>query len=74
MRAFIVAITGWLIGSAVMPAAAKPADAAFLSREAVVAWVDGYRQRPEPHRLPAAVKALSRAGACNCDQLAEFAL
>ena len=72
MRAFIVAIAGSLIGAAVVPAAAKPADAAFLSREAVVAWVDGYRQRPEPHRLPAAVKALSRAGALRDPESAGF--
>ena len=72
MRAFIVAIAGSLIWAAVVPAAAKPADAAFLSREAVVAWVDGYRQRPEPHRLPAAVKALSRAGALRDPESAGF--
>ena len=54
-------------------AGAKPsAPVEFLSREAVVAWIDGYRHKPEPSRLPAAVKALSRANALRDPEAAGF--
>lgn len=43
-------------------AMAKPSAKSFLSREAVVSWFDDYRHKPEPARLPAAVKTLSQAG------------
>ncbi len=35
----------------------------FASRDAVSDWMDGYRHRPEPQRLPAAMRALVRANA-----------
>ena len=59
------AIAAW-VALVVLPAsaaAAAPAKGAFLSREAAVAWADNYRHNPEPSRLPAAVQALSKAGA-----------
>ncbi len=43
------------------PSKADPA-AAFASQEAILRWVNGYRTKPEPHLLPAAVKAMSRLG------------
>lgn len=55
-----------LVALALLPApvlGAAAANAEFFSRDAVVEWMDGYRQRPEPARLPAAVRALSKAGA-----------
>ncbi len=54
-------------------ASAKPSiPTEFLSREAVVTWADGYRHKPEPSRLPAAVKALSRANALRDPEAAGF--
>jgi hypothetical protein len=35
----------------------------FTSSEDVLSWMTGYRQKPEPMRLPAAVKAMSKYGA-----------
>jgi hypothetical protein len=43
------------------PAAAAPPS--FDSTEAILRWVNGYRLKPEPMRVPDAVRALSRAGA-----------
>ena len=57
-------------GIAILGALLTPVDAAplantndFVSRAAVIEWIDGYRNKPEPSRLPAAVKALSVSGA-----------
>ncbi|MTW14873.1 hypothetical protein GJ689_01395 [Rhodoplanes serenus] len=44
-------------------AAATPAPAGFESADAVLRWMAGYRGRPEPTRLPAAIATLSAAGA-----------
>ena len=52
--------------------AAPPPSGEFLSREAVVTWVDNYRLKPEPARLPAAVRALSKAGALRDPENAGF--
>jgi hypothetical protein len=43
-------------------AAAVPRDAEFASRDAVDRWVANYRAKPDPNRLPAAVRALSALG------------
>ena len=43
--------------------ATAAADTEFLTRASVIEWIDGYRNKPEPQRLPAAVKALSQSGA-----------
>lgn len=53
---------------ALLPAhaqAARPAQAKieFISRAAIMEWIDAYRAKPDPARLPAAVRALSQAGA-----------
>ena len=54
-------------------AIAKPSSKIeFLSREAVVTWVDSYRHRPEPARVPSAVRALSKAGALRDPESAGF--
>jgi hypothetical protein len=44
----------------------------FHSRSAVVEWMDTYRHKPEPARLPAAVRALSQAGALREPEAAAF--
>jgi hypothetical protein len=70
-----------LAALAALPAALMaPADAAapkrieFHSRAAVMQWMDGYRHTPEPERLPAAVRALSEAGALREPESAGFYL
>lgn len=53
-----------LFAGTMLPAAAatqRPAE--FLSSDAVLTWMNGYRHRPEPQRLPAAIQAMSRYGA-----------
>jgi hypothetical protein len=44
----------------------------FLSRNAVIEWMEGYRHKPEPARLPAAVQALSEAGALRDPEAAGY--
>lgn len=38
----------------------RPAD--FISSDEVLTWINGYRHKPDPQRLPAAVRATSRFG------------
>jgi hypothetical protein len=60
--------------AALLALAAPEAQAkgAFLSRAAVISWADGYRHKPEPARLPAAVRALSQSGALRDPENAGF--
>ena len=51
---FVVAV--W---SAVPAAAAAPPSAASFSTGAVLKWINDYRRRPQPDKLPAVVRALS---------------
>lgn len=44
----------------------------FYSRSDVVEWMDGYRLKPEPARLPAAIHALSEAGTLRDPEAAGF--
>lgn len=46
----------------------------FYSKDAVIEWMDGYRHKPEPARLPAAVRALSKAGALRDPEQAGFVI
>lgn len=48
---------------AIVQAAAAQRPAEFPSSDAVLTWINGYRHKPEPQRLPAAVQAMSRYGA-----------
>jgi hypothetical protein len=43
-------------------AAALPRTAEFSSQDAVSRWIANYRAKPDPTRLPAAVRALSQLG------------
>jgi hypothetical protein len=54
------------------PAAAQAAKNEFISRSDVTEWTDGYRMKPEPARLPAAVRVLSKAGALRDPEAAGF--
>ena len=48
----------------VVPASATPAgNGGFASGDAVMRWIMDYRLKPEPGRLPVAVRAMSRFGA-----------
>lgn len=38
----------------------RPAE--FISSDEVLTWINGYRHKPDPQRLPLAVKAMSRFG------------
>ena len=61
-----------LVALLLFPAPAMAAKSAFYTRDAVVAWADNYRHKPEPSRLPAAVQTLSKAGALRDPDSAAF--
>ncbi len=47
-----------------LPVQASPQRAAdFTSSDEVLTWINRYRHKPEPERLPAAIQAMSRYGA-----------
>jgi hypothetical protein len=52
--------------------AASGHDAEFLSRAEVMEWMESYRQKPAPARVPDAVKALSKAGALRDPETSGF--
>jgi hypothetical protein len=53
-----------VIGAWIAPAsAAPPGHIEFSSLDAVNRWMSNYRNKPQPARLPAAVRALSQFGA-----------
>jgi hypothetical protein len=53
-----------LVMGLVAPASAVPSGRIeFTSLDAVGAWINGYRAKPDPVRLPAAVRALGQLGA-----------
>jgi hypothetical protein len=52
-----------LLGSLAPASAAVPNRIEFSSLDAVSRWISSYRARPEPARLPQAVRALSAFGA-----------
>ncbi len=58
-----VAIAAVFIAGLIPHAVAAPQrPAEFLSSDEVLTWINGYRHRPEPQRLPLAIKATSRFG------------
>ncbi|MEA2980330.1 MAG: hypothetical protein QOF09_2153 [Alphaproteobacteria bacterium] len=54
------------------PIGASAGTSEFLSRASVIEWIDGYRNKPEPSRMPDAVRALSVAGALREPETAGF--
>ena len=64
-RGAFAAIVGLVIGLSLLVAPLTPARAVqppasgFNSNEAILKWINGYRHRPDPDRLPAVVHALS---------------
>jgi hypothetical protein len=63
MRALLAfVITAMLM----LPASASlPVESDFVSLDEVNKWIANYRAKPQPDRLPAAVRTLSRLGALN---------
>ncbi len=66
MRSTMAALLALLL--ACVPASAAPGNAPstkkaeFASTEHILRWINGYRLKPEPAKLPAAVKAMSELG------------
>jgi hypothetical protein len=44
----------------------------FVSRASVIEWIDNYRHKPEPARMPEAVRVLSESGALREPETAGF--
>ena len=47
-----------MLGAAAMAAAPKPPQ--FATSQDILRWINGYRAKPEPDKLPAAMQAMSR--------------
>jgi hypothetical protein len=58
-----IALATLLMLTALSHPVAAAAKTEFISRAAVMEWIDTYRAKPDPSRVPAAVRALSQAGA-----------
>jgi hypothetical protein len=59
----LVCVFAVVFSLASLDVAAASAKTEFHTRAAVMEWIDTYRAKPEPARVPAAVRALSQAGA-----------
>jgi hypothetical protein len=57
------AVMLWALALAGPAAAATPPLAAFPSTTTILKWINDYRHRPQPEKLPAVVLALSQMGA-----------
>jgi len=77
-RSAIAVANTVVLGLAVLPMLLAPAAARstgtveFYSRAAVIEWIDSYRDKPEPARVPTAVRALSEMGALRDPEAAGF--
>ena len=59
-RAAVVVLGVGLSVAPLSPAkAVPPPGSAFASNDAILKWINGYRRRPDPDRLPSVVRALS---------------
>lgn len=63
MRHLIAGVIAVVMAIQAVPASAVTRFADFTSAEAVLKWINGYRLKPEPASVPAAVVAMSRLGA-----------
>ena len=76
MRYASVALGLAILASALPPpsqaSAAPSGKAKFLSRAAIVGWIDNYRHKPEPSRVPEAIRALSEFGSLRDPETAGF--
>ena len=65
LAAFIAALAAGGLGSDAAPRARKAPQLQmqdFTSAEDILRWINGYRDEPQPARLPMAVQAMSRLG------------
>jgi hypothetical protein len=64
MRSTMALMLALVVGLASVAAAAPPSkkQEEFASTDHILRWINGYRLRPEPSKLPAAVKAMSTLG------------
>jgi hypothetical protein len=60
--AFLVLVASGEWRSATAWASSPKRDAAFSSSQAILGWINRYRLRPQPQKLPAAVKAMRSLG------------
>jgi hypothetical protein len=72
MRYASVASAIAMLIAVLTPNAAPAAPAEFLSRAAVIEWIDDYRNKPEPSRMPDAVRVLSTSGALRQPETAGY--
>jgi hypothetical protein len=68
--AFAIAVLALM--AAIEAAAAGARNIGFVTRASVMEWIDDYRHKPEPQRLPAAVRTLSESGALRDPEAAGF--
>ena len=57
--AVVVVGLGLLVAPLSPAKAVPPSAAAFTSNDAILKWINGYRHRPDPDRLPSVVRTLS---------------
>jgi hypothetical protein len=57
--AVVVVSLGFLVAPLAPAKAVMPPASSFNSNDAILKWINGYRHRPDPERLPAVVHALS---------------
>ena len=57
--AAVVVGLGLLVASLSPAKAVPPPGSGFNSNDAILKWINDYRQRPDPERLPSVVRALS---------------
>jgi hypothetical protein len=60
MRSYLAIIAVLVAGLIPQAAIASPQRAEFISSDEVLTWINGYRHKPDPQRLPLAIKATSR--------------
>src|SRR3974377_1556532 len=57
--AAVIVALGLLIATLAPANALPPSASVFGSNDAILKWINGYRHRPDPDRLPSVVRALS---------------
>ena len=61
MRTLLAALVACLVATAI-PAVAAPPKGQPLTSQAILKWINGYRAKKEPAKLPEVVKAMSAIG------------
>ena len=53
----------WVLTASLPAGHAAPPKGAFKSQADILRWIAGYKAKPQPDRLPDAVRAMSAVGA-----------